>query len=178
MRTHFRVLGLIPIPPILVAATNTTLAKCWGSTGSALVSFHANHKTRHFTWSSIVWSIVYQQSASSQGKKPRVEWNHYEWGKRENRRRCRVGKEYWTSLLPVCVYMGTSDRLVSGLGLFHCGLWQLKNNTSREENRSSDSYYSYEWARGLSYCNFPSSSSFWKPIVPWERRIFCCCFLL
>lgn len=71
----------------------------------------------------------------------------------------------------MCAYMGTSDRLVSGLSLFHCGLWQLKN-TSREENRSSDSYYSYEWARGLSYCNFPSSSSSsWKPIVPWERRI-------
>lgn len=50
--------------------------------------------------------------------------------------------------------MGTSDRLVSGFSLFHCGLWQLIN-TSREENRSSDSQHSYEWARGLSYCNFP-----------------------
>lgn len=35
-------------------------------------------------------------------------------------------EEYWTSLLPACAYMGTSDRLVSELSLFHCGLWQLK----------------------------------------------------
>lgn len=35
-------------------------------------------------------------------------------------------EEDWTGLLPGCAYMGTSDRLVSELSLFHCGLWQLK----------------------------------------------------
>lgn len=57
------------------------------------------------------------------------------------RRRFRVEKNTGPASCQ-CAYMGTSDRLVSGFSLFHCGLWQL--NTSREENRSSDSFYSYE----------------------------------
>lgn len=78
------------------------------------------------------------------------------------RRRCRVEKD-WTSLLPVCAYMGTSERLVSGFSLFHCGLWQLKTHQGRRTDPVTPGTHMSEleaWA----IVTFP-------PIVPWERTI-------
>lgn len=95
------------------ADTNTDISKAFSA---------------YFLWSSTVGSIVQQgQSLDAQKqcgriewKKPRVEWN------REEQRKKRVEKNTGpASQQCVCVCVGTSDRLVSALTLFHCGLWQL-----------------------------------------------------
>lgn len=118
-----------------------------------------------FSWSGTVWSAVWQrksQNTNGRNDKRRL--------KRRESKEVWSRRAHWTSLLPVCVSMGTSDRRVSGFSLFHCGLWQLIN-TSREESGSSGSWHSYERAWGLSYCNFPSDCTL-------RANGFGSCFLL
>ncbi len=67
----------------------------------------------------------------------------------------------------MCAYMGTSDRLVSGFSLFHCGLWQLKTHQGRRTDPVTPNTHVSEleaWA----IVTFP-------PIVPWERTISVSC---
>ncbi|KAL6105172.1 uncharacterized protein ACO6RY_06762 [Pungitius sinensis] len=60
--------------------------------------------------------------------------------KESTRRRCGVGKQTGPAS---CRHVRTWALQIDSC-LFYCGLWQLKENTPREENRSSDSYCSCE----------------------------------
>lgn len=66
----------------------------------------------------------------------------------------------------MCVFVGTSDRLVSGLSLFLCGLWQLRTHQGWRTDPVTPNILS---ASGL---RFPSSSSFSKNRLNPENEWF------
>lgn len=170
---------------IKTAATNTTLYILYllWSVFTPYTEQELCCQCQLFTYFLVQHSTAYSVTRAKFGKTGRNrEWSGRESNKSRKEKemaeqKSRVEEDDWTSLLPVCVcvcvYAGTSDRLVSGLSLFHCGLWQLKTHQGRRTDPVTPNKSELEaWAI------VTSSSSFWKPIVPWERTtsvpVSCC----